>query len=210
LLPYHGLKDTLKGEEKSTPHIFNDIAHALAYSFLHRDNNYYNPSRTVINPPSSDVAILYDNSTLTSNMSSVLKDCLYKDSLKATICKTENWTPEIFQQIDWQSCAAALSCISHCQRISICKLSHKLLNRNYQSNKYYNSSDVCPCCLLQAETLTHMLTCQSLTVIENRSIQLQDMKTKLHEISTPDSLIDAIIHRISTWEQVQISQTIIQ
>lgn len=92
--------------EKTVQHRLNDEAHSLAYDILVKDQGYYNPSTRVIDPLSSGISILFDNSTLTSKMSTFLREQLTTAPLQATICK------------------------------SLIKLLHKLCNTNHQNKKY--------------------------------------------------------------------------
>jgi hypothetical protein len=48
-----------------------------------------------------------------------------------------------------------LDIIWRCHRISISKLTHKLLNTNYQNKKYYGKP---LCCIKSPETLNHMIS----------------------------------------------------
>ncbi len=90
------VKGHLNGE-KTIQHNLNDEAHSLACEFFTRDQGYYNPSISVLDPPSSEISILLDNSTLTSKMSTFLREQLTTAQIQATICKSENWEDH-FQQ----------------------------------------------------------------------------------------------------------------
>lgn len=140
------VKGHLNGE-KTIQHKLNDEAHSLACEFFTRDQGYYNPSTSVLDPPSSEILILLDNSTLTSKMSTFLREQLTTAQIQATICKSENWEEITFNKVDWDSYGRALNHASQCYRISLIKLSHKLCNTNYQNKEYYGKSDTCPCYL---------------------------------------------------------------
>jgi len=81
------VKGHFTGAKKSTEHKLNDMVHDLAKDFLRKDQGYYNPRRQVIGPPSLEVSILFDNSTLTSNISKYVKFQLSSKKLCSTICK---------------------------------------------------------------------------------------------------------------------------
>jgi hypothetical protein len=87
--------------EKLIQHSLNDEAHSVAYNFITQDQGNYNPSSTVIDPPTAEISILFDHSTLISKVSSFLREQLTATPLqatKATICKAENWTSEVFSK----------------------------------------------------------------------------------------------------------------
>ncbi len=68
-------------KEKSTPHVRNDIAHNLTNDSLHQDMGYFNPSSTVLEPPSSLVSILFDKSSMTSNMERIIRNKSLQDMI---------------------------------------------------------------------------------------------------------------------------------
>ncbi len=84
------IKGHYRGEKKSTPHILNETAHILANDFLHKDQGYFNPSKVVIDPPSWEVSILYDQSTITSNLSKTLNSELHSKRNKLPFVKQRN------------------------------------------------------------------------------------------------------------------------
>lgn len=75
------IKGHYEGTEKSPLHSLNEVAHNLVHDFLQCDQGAYNPRSKVLEPPSAEVSILFDNSTLTSNLPSILRESLYSNSL---------------------------------------------------------------------------------------------------------------------------------
>ncbi len=193
------VKGHYTGNNKSVEHHLNAAAHSLANDFLRQHQGPFNPRAQVIHPPSTEVSIQYDGTALTSNPSTYVKFHLYADKLQHTICKSENWTQEIFHRIDWEAYKKAFSTFSRCQRIGISKLSHKLLNTNNQNNKYYGTSALCPCCQMEPESFNHMLSCTSATKAY-RTSQLQELKSKITQIGTPEDITVSILHGIENWE----------
>jgi hypothetical protein len=197
------VKGHYSGTEKSKPHILNDMVHDLANEFLKQDNSDYNPSQTVLEPPSSEISILYDNSTITSNLNNTLRNELYKKRLQETICKAEKWSVQTFERVNWPSYGRAFKNISRCRQNSISKLSHKLFNTNYQNNQYYGHEGKCPCCDEQIETFQHMLSCPSNLSTPHHQNQLEQLQTRLLKAGAPDAIASAIIHGISQWSLCQ-------
>jgi hypothetical protein len=85
----------------------------------------------------------------------------------------------------------------------IIKIIHNLVNTNHQNNKYYGTSPLCPCCTSVAETLSHVLTCQSPEATANRSKALSLLQTELLSINTPLTVIEAMTHGIIEWGKQQ-------
>jgi hypothetical protein len=153
------IKGHFKGK-KSIAHKLNEIAHNLAYSYLKEGHVTHNPQKLVYDPPSYEVSFQYNGSTITFKLPSYISQALYSKSLRDTICKNENWTVSTFNKVDWQAYYKNMQTTTRSHRISLIKISHNLLNTNHQNKKYYNTSDICPCCQQQTETFVHMLTCR--------------------------------------------------
>jgi hypothetical protein len=83
------------------------------------------------------------------------------------------------------------------------KLSFSLLKTNVQNNKYYGHSAEHPCCNLKQEKVTHMLSCNSPSTFDYQNSQLELLETRLSKLGIPDTILDAIIHGLTMWEQRQ-------
>ncbi len=84
------VKGHYNGKEKSTPRVRNDIAHNLANDYLHQVMGYFNPSSTVLEPPSSLVSILFDKSSITSNMERIIRKEYTTKTYKIRFAKRKN------------------------------------------------------------------------------------------------------------------------
>ncbi len=173
-------------------------------NIIHQVEQYW-----ILDPPSYEVSILFDNCTLTSKLPSTLREQLYTTPLINTICKTENWSIDTFQKVNWTSYGSAFSSQPWCHRISITKLKHKSLNSNYQNKKYYGKSDTCPCCSLSPEAFNHLLSCPSEITHDHRSTQLENLEMKLQK-KTPQPILSALLHGITTWIDQQSDLSIVQ
>jgi hypothetical protein len=142
----------------------------------------------------------YDGTALTSNIVAYFKFHYHAEMLQQTICKSEKWKLKTFNRIDWDAYKKAFSTFSRCQCISICKLSHKLLNTNTQNYKYYGTSALCPCCQEDLESIDHMLSCTLVATKEYRASQLSELKNKMINIGTPEDLTMSMLHGIEHWE----------
>jgi hypothetical protein len=179
-----------------------------AYDYLQKDMGSFNPSTDMIEPPSSIISIAYENSTVTSNLPKILNHNLYSTPLLQTICKAEKWSHDTFHKVDWKAYDKAFTSVSRCKQISLSKLSHNLLNTNYQNQKYYGHPDTCPCCDKQLETFSHMLSCSSDSSTLHRQNLLEQLQKEMLKINIPKSITSAIIHGISQWciQQLDPSQ----
>jgi hypothetical protein len=78
---------------------------------------------------------------------------------------------------------------------------HGLVNTNHQNHVYYGKSPLCPICHQEEETLRHVFSCPSVEVVHHRQNSLVDLKKTLTSISTPQPVIDAIVHGFTSWCQ---------
>ncbi len=149
-------------------------------------------SREYLPPPHSEVTLQFNGSPLTTRIRSTLRRALYENKILATICKQEGWTESLFHQVDWGACEYAMQRTWSCKRIAYTKLNHALLNTNAQNKKFYRKSDLCPCCSMSPETLTHVFTCPSPEVANFRNKQQEILWTNLNLIHTPDKVLHSI------------------
>jgi hypothetical protein len=199
------VKGHFKGNNKSIGHRLNDIAHELASSYSQQNQRACIPQKLVLNPPSYEVSIIYNGASITSRLAYYISHALYSKALQDNICKNEGWHLQTFNKVDWKAYQKALQATTRSHKISLIKISHKLLNTNHQNKKYYDTPDTCPCCNQHGETFAHMLTCNANTTSTMRETQQHLLKTKLSAISTPELVIEAIIAGIKQWEQQQVN-----
>jgi hypothetical protein len=131
-----------------------------------------------------------------------LRNLLHQDQITSTICKQEGWSEQLFHQVDWGTHEFALLRTWSCKRLAYIKLSHSLLNTNVQNRKFYQKSDLCPCCACHPETLTHVFTCQSPEVVEFCTQQQEILWKNLSLIQTLDEVLAALKLGILSLNQV--------
>jgi hypothetical protein len=202
------VKGHYQENKKTIEHKLNDTVHDLAYQYLKNTPGLNSSRKQVIDPPSYEISVLFDGSTLTSKLQQFISSQLYSKSLQDTICKNENWTCETFQLVDWNAYQKAFTSASRSHRISLCKISHRLVNTNSQNKKYYNKPDICPCCNLLPETFAHVLNCSSDETSIQRKAQQQLLKTKLLALQTPSPIVNAILQGLQQWERQQLDITL--
>jgi hypothetical protein len=98
-------------DKKSIQHSLNKAAHKSANDFLHKDQSYFNPSGVIIDPPTPEVSIFHDSSTITSNLPTILQKALHSAALQNTICKTEKLSEAHFDKVDWAADGRAFQSI---------------------------------------------------------------------------------------------------
>jgi hypothetical protein len=130
-------------------------------------------------------------------MSTIMRKAIDGPSLKDTICKTEKWNKDLLNKVDWKAYGKVFQSISNCRRISMTKISHKLLNTNYQNKKFYGQPDTCPCCNQAAESFDHLLSCPSDSNTLLRAHRLEQLQNDLEMIGTPKIVTHAVIHGIT-------------
>jgi len=149
-------------------------------------------SREYLPPPHSEVTFQFNGLPLTARIRSTLHRALYENQILATICKQEGWMELLFHQVDWGACKYAMQQTWSCKWIAYTKLSHKLLNTNVQNKKFYGKSNLCPCCSLSPETLTHVFTCPSPEVAGFCNKKQEILWTNLSLINTPENVLHSI------------------
>ncbi len=92
--------------------------------------------------------------------------------------------------------ASRLPC---CEQISITKFMHGLWNTNAQNKRFYNTTDACPICSTQVESLCHIFTCQSPQSITSWQEALLEFHLQLEKIKTPPPIIVSITSGRNQW-----------
>jgi hypothetical protein len=188
-----------QSDDKEPKYLLNNMADKLARNFTKKHPPKYRPKRLPAAPPNYKVRLLYDDSVITSKLYPILSSCLHKDSLKAYIIKKAGWTPATFDLINWTAHGRAFSRLSRQQQISTAKLVHNLANTNRQNHLLYNKPSTCPCCNTDEETFEHVLRCHSESANTHRTQAIDELVASLNKLNTPSTVIDAILHGITSW-----------
>ncbi len=115
------------------------------------------------------------------------------------------WDPPSFEKVDWNAHKLAFKKHNRIHRISICKLIHGLYHTRHQDNKFYGTTDSCPCCSSASETLDHALNCPAPLVKEQRQNALSQLITNLDNLRTPQEIVAAIEHGLLAWASSHVN-----
>jgi hypothetical protein len=107
----------------------------------------------------------------------------------------------VFEKVDWLAYNKALHAVPRYSRVTITKLSHNLWNTNVQNNKYYGTSDLCPCCQMKPETVNHVTQCHSPTATITREQAKTQLLNLLWKAETPQIITQHIQAGLNQWEQ---------
>jgi hypothetical protein len=140
---------------------------------------------------------------IAGNFRSLVRQDLYYEDLKATIIKAEKWSDHAFHRVAWDAYSKAFQKLSRPRQISYVKLSHRLWQTNARNSRFYGSSAICPCCTASEETFAHVLTCPFPAIVDARQDLLATYRTTLQDCGTPDILIEAVLHGITSWTQIE-------
>ncbi len=79
--------------------------HSQANSFLTTANKHYRPWAAVINPPSQEVTVRHNNSTLWSKIPKpkTIKYNMGAPRVHASIWKKTGWNNDLFDKVDWKA-----------------------------------------------------------------------------------------------------------
>jgi hypothetical protein len=196
------VKGHYTGKKRQLKHELNHLADTTAREY---NSSRRPPSSTPPVPcPTSEVELIHNNSIITSRLLQLVKSAIHDAPLRTHITSHAGWDDTTFDRVDWTSHEKAFNSHSRLHQISLTKLSNSLYHTNYQDNKCYQTSVLCPCCNQQVETLSHVFTCQSTTTTAHRTIAQTTLTKALETLQTPKKIIDTFLHGLSHWEQQQI------
>jgi hypothetical protein len=154
----------VKGHYNGPDHHFkyqlNKIAHQAAVTFLKNPHPDFTPHHVPLKTPSHTISISHNNSILTSHPRQIILRELHENPIKEKILKDNKWSTSTFNKVNWDTFRLAMSSISRCHQVSICKLTNGLWNTNEQNCRYYGKPNNCPYCS-SPETLAHIFTYRS-------------------------------------------------
>jgi hypothetical protein len=187
------------GDSPTLAQRLNQRAHKLAKSYLKHPDPLFIPSTKVLPPPSETVYISFENSNITSKLSTLTRQQLHTEPLIKTICKNTKWSKETFNSVDWEAYGEVFSNLPRTKQISLSKITHGLINTNAQNHKFYGSSGLCPCCSSQHETIFHMLTCPEESVAANRKAAMEALWSNIKKIETHKDILECLKYGLSQW-----------
>lgn len=159
----------------------------------------------MIDPPTQEVTVKNDGYTLTKGLSARAKNNHGAPSLRGTIIKQVRWDESTFNCVVWVAYIKAFTRLTRSRQIGLTKISHGLLNTNYQNSKYYGTSSTCPCCWDDIEVLTHVFICPQDEVTGNREKQFNRLINDLTTIGTLHLISSAILHDgITSWVNMKL------
>jgi hypothetical protein len=143
--------------------------------------------------------LLFNGSIITSRLYSFLSAQLYTPSLIHHIQRKANWSPSVFNMLDWDAHGSAFQCLSHQQKLFMAKLIYQLINISCQNHLFYGPSNLCPCCGVEEMTLAHLLLCSDNRMASARITELEALITSLSKIGTPSAILDSITNGFKAW-----------
>jgi hypothetical protein len=133
--------------------------HTDAYATDYLDN-WSEPSKLVPFIPASKASISIAGATITRNVARRLRQAASSPALEQHIMAKNGWNDWIFNSIDWDSQAKALSTLEYTQELFVIKWAHNLLpTRRHMKRIGQAESELCPSCLATIETAPHIFAC---------------------------------------------------
>jgi hypothetical protein len=198
------VKGHYSGKDREFKHDLNEIADSLATSFNSVPHPNFKPRLQPIAHPHYGARILYEGSTITNKLRSLMAQALHRPALVSHLIRKNKWEERTFHLVHWDAHEMAFKRLTSSCQITTAKLIHDLVNTNVQNYRYYNISPKCPCCLTVDETFHHVLSCSSTTAAEYREQALQQLQKDLKSINTPSEVVDALSHGKTMWLKRQI------
>jgi hypothetical protein len=186
------VKGHYKGKDKEFKHVLNDTADRLAGSFQAKQTPHHT-IRKPLPPPGYRVRLLYDSSTITTKIKSVLVTSMHEDNIVAHILKKSRWTRRVFDKVHWDAHERAFS---------------RLPRPSKQNHLYYGQSSMCPICNEEEESVDHVFQCSHPEAVQRRQKCLDTLTTTLQQHRNPQPVIDAISHGFTSWFQCTDPQAV--
>jgi hypothetical protein len=194
------VKGHYNGHDHHFKYQLNKIAHKAAVTFLKNPHPDFTPHPVPLLTPTHTVSISHNNLILTSHPSQTILRELHKNPIKEKMLKNNKWSKLTLSKLHWDAFRLAMSSISRCHQVSICKLMNGLWNTNEQNHRYYGTPNHCPYCSLP-ESLVHVFTCNSPQATSHRQEAIKTFQGALEKLKTTSKILETIISGLSHWVQ---------
>lgn len=118
--------------------------------------------------PHHTISITIQKENVTGNPAKRISQVINSTGIKDKILQDMKWETTVLDSIDWESIENSLLCFSRPTRVKYTKLMFGLHQTNDRNNKYYGTTELCPCCNKARETFDHLLECNSPVASESR------------------------------------------
>ena len=163
--------------------------------------NTANPERRPLVPrlPCNRAQLLIQGETVTGHYRTALRYAALAPPLLSYMLRKFDWTPEARDSINWTAHSLAIGRLTH-RRRQLIKLNFEILPTARRVSKYDGSSDLCPRCKAESETIDHVIRCSHEDAVQWRSNLLNSLRnTCIETLNTRFALIDVLIDGISIW-----------
>lgn len=166
----------------------HDEAHHIAYSYAKTS-----PKIMKVNPPNNltphhSTSACLNNEVLLSKSVSQITSSMHGQALVNKILWDTKWSGTTCTSVDWPSIGKEFLCLSPPSIIPYVKLMFNLHQTNSKNNKYYGTTESCPCCGTSREMFWHLLECPSSNSKTARSSALDNLSSSLKSINTPPDI----------------------
>jgi hypothetical protein len=194
------VKGHYTGDDRQVKHDLNDIADVMAGAFRKNPPHGFKTRFLPENQPSHSAILLHEGSAITSKIKSIVYSSMFAKKLQDTICKNAAWSDREFCKVNWAAHEAAFKSLTRFRRIAVAKLVHGLWNSGSQKILINATVDgTCPCCRQTEESLDHIYQCSAPSVVENREILLESLRSYMLSIQTPAQVVSSFVAGVDWW-----------
>jgi hypothetical protein len=139
-----------------------------------------------------EASLLVRGIKVTSDMKNQLTSQMYDGNLRSFLMQKESWSPQIFDDIDWNASERAIRRLSKNRQMNIVKLCHNYWHTGSRHVKFYGGDR--PCCLCQEtkEDWRHIRKCPSLDTNYHRDASWQKVKKDMQMWRLPADVWKAL------------------
>ena len=170
---------------------------ADAYANLYLQDHPDISHRTVHQFPAGECVLQLQQGTITRDIKQEVTEARNLPGYKEYVAKkSEWWTDEIFDMIDWSAHGQALKRHSK-HRATLVKYMHKILPIGKQVHRYDSKyPSTCPSCNADPEDMAHFWKCNAPTRLEWRQQFLKSLRAKLIESGTGPQVRELLVSKL--------------
>jgi hypothetical protein len=197
----------VKGHYKGAPkleHLLNRKANQLATDFnahIRKPLTSHPPL-----PPTFEIELFQNYGQITSQVGKLVSKTQHSSAIEDYIKRRAGWSDTMLNSLNWDAHSMAVSSFPRVTQLRIVKLAHGLYHTNYEAKKMYRATNLCPCCKLKMETLSHVFRCADTNVSSHQASAKSLLETSLLS-NTPKQLTKMLLHGLEQWESMENTST---
>jgi hypothetical protein len=158
-------------------------------------------STGTVDTPNTVAHLILEDQRVTSNHTQIMKDNYHSIELREYMTESNDWEPEVLDDIWWSIHGKALASFHIGNRTTLQKFIHRRSACNEKENRYHEyKSNTCKKCVDVTETQLHVLLCANCSQRADAKKQfIINLRKIMVNTKTNSDLSRVLVHNLEAW-----------